>query len=187
MCMERKQTHEAINTILKIVGLSSIFAVSLVAPNALQLIKLFDKDKPPEQSLNRLLREMKRQKLVEFHDDSVKGRQIRLTPKGKKRLRRVELNELTIPRQIPWDKHWRMVIFDIPRSHQAKRFILLSHLRQLGFYQIKQSVWAHPFPCEKEVQYLLHELELSEFCFVATASLAPEVHKKLHSTLKFLF
>lgn len=45
----------------------------------------------------------------------------------------------------PWDRRWRLVIFDIPESKRKLRDQFRNFLRQLGFGQLKSSVWLSPW------------------------------------------
>ena len=45
-----------------------------------------------------------------------------------------------------WDGRWRMVVFDLPLSHQNVRQRLLRWLRSNGFGYLQDSVWLHTDP-----------------------------------------
>ena len=40
---------------------------------------------------------------------------------------------------------------------------------QLGFYQLQKSVWAIPYPCEKEIQFLCELFSINRFVNIITA------------------
>jgi len=55
---------------------------------------------------------------------------------------------------LTWDKHWRLVIFDIPESLREARHHVRRLLKELGFQQLQLSVWIHPFPVLKEFEVI---------------------------------
>ena len=79
---------------------------------------------------------------------------ISLTPEGRKKAGRFQINSLQIEKPKHWDKKWRIVIFDIKHKNRVKREALRGFLKRLGFYQLQKSVWAHPYNCEDEVRLL---------------------------------
>lgn len=92
---------------------------------------------------------------------------ISLTPEGRKKAGRFQINSLQVKKPKHWDKKWRIVIFDIKHKHRIKREALRGFLKRLGFYQLQKSVWVHPYDCEDEVRLLqdffgftAHELQL---------------------------
>ena len=77
-----------------------------------------------------------------------------LSEKGKHLALTYDLNNLVISRH-PWDKTWRIVIFDIPEKFKQVREILRYHLKKLGFRELQHSVFVLPFECHKEIEYLI--------------------------------
>ena len=79
---------------------------------------------------------------------------IRLTPEGEKHAGKFQINKLAIPVPQRWDGIWRLIIFDIPEKLKVKREAFRGKLRELGFHPLQKSIWAYPYPCEKEVMLL---------------------------------
>jgi len=77
-----------------------------------------------------------------------------LTEEGKKEAGKYQINDLEIKRPKKWDKKWRLIIFDIPENFKIKRDLFRGKIKELGFYQLQKSVWAYPYPCEKEINIL---------------------------------
>jgi len=92
-----------------------------------------------------------------------------LTENGKRKVARFELEDLSIPIPLRWDSKWRMVLFDVPEGRKSARNSLSIHLKSMGFTKLQDSVWVHPFPCEKEVTALRHALDLSEHLRIIVA------------------
>jgi len=65
-----------------------------------------------------------------------------------------DLDNLVVARH-PWDKMWRIVIFDIPEKLKPVREMLRFHLKRLGFRELQHSVFVLPFQCRKEIEYLI--------------------------------
>jgi CRISPR-associated endonuclease Cas2 len=72
---------------------------------------------------------------------------------GRAALAKYDLTDLSIPRQKPWDKRWRMVFFDIGDSPETERvrFKLRYTLKKLGFVMFQKSVYLYPYPCRQEI------------------------------------
>ena len=99
--------------------------------------------------VKRTLKRLKRQGLIEQQ-----GKIYLLTNRGKRWLLKYTLEDLAIPIPRGWDGKWRLVIYDVARHKAALRNIFRTTLRRLGFYNVQESVWLHPYPCEKEISFL---------------------------------
>ena len=49
---------------------------------------------------------------------------------------------------MPWDGHWRLVMYDIPESDRQLRLRLRRELSRNGFGCLQQSVWISPHPAD---------------------------------------
>jgi DNA-binding transcriptional regulator PaaX len=99
--------------------------------------------------IKRTIKRLKRQELVEQQ-----GSIYLLTRRGKRWVLKYTLEDLSIPKPKNWDGKWRMVIYDVARHKAALRNIFRTTLRRLGFYNVQESVWIFPYPCEKEISFL---------------------------------
>lgn len=99
--------------------------------------------------IKRTIKRLKRQELVEQQ-----GSIYLLTRRGKRWVLKYTLEDLSIPKPKSWDGKWRMVIYDVARHKAALRNIFRTTLRRVGFYNVQESVWIHPYPCEKEISFL---------------------------------
>jgi len=68
-----------------------------------------------------------------------------LTPYGKKFLRKLLLFKKQLLPPAPWDKKWRILVFDIPEKRKRERRLLRYELSALGFKKMQKSVWLTPF------------------------------------------
>lgn len=62
-----------------------------------------------------------------------------------------------------WDKKWRVVIFDVPQEYHLERNKLRSKLKTLGFHMIQKSIFAFPYPCEKEISEYCNKIKVADY------------------------
>ncbi|MBI2442630.1 MAG: hypothetical protein HYV40_01835 [Candidatus Levybacteria bacterium] len=111
--------------------------------------------------LRQTLRRMAAQKLVRVETVGRKQR-IVITELGKKRVFEYGLKEIVVPKKVVWDKKWRVIIYDIPKSKKALQEHMRRTLKQLGFLQLQKSTYLIPYPCYKEIEFLRSYYGLGE-------------------------
>lgn len=122
-----------------------------------------------EKSLLRSLTGLNKNKIIIIKEKNGKF-EVMLTEKGKKVVKEILFDDMKIDKQKVWDKKWRIVIFDIPEKRGRRgRDAIRAKLQSLGFYQMQKSVWAYPYPCEKEVQLICEIYEINPFVNIITA------------------
>lgn len=155
---------------------AGMVAIAATSPFFLvNLVKLFVKNKKylkyehDRHKIAKAFERLKRSRLIilkEAHGKFI----VELTEKGKRKVKEIKLDDMIIEIPPRWDGKWRIVIFDIPeKQHKRARNALREKLQKLGFYQLQKSVWAHPYPCEKEVQFLCELFSISRFVNIITA------------------
>lgn len=146
--------------VLGTVATAGLLGVALLAPNALQALKLFGW-KPHRRSREIITRS--RNRLVEHglltHNE--KGF-LSLTTKGEAKLRELERREYRLPRPKRWDKKWRVLIFDIPEKRKCLREKIRNTLRAIGFNQLQKSVWVYPYDCEDLIALLKTDFKVGK-------------------------
>ncbi len=70
----------------------------------------------------------------------------------------------------PWDRRWRVVIFDIAEIDKSTRDTLRIKLRELGFGMLQESVWITPHDVSVDIREFLEHHELEESAFVLEVS-----------------
>jgi len=141
--------------ILTVIAVTGFLTVVGVAPNALQILKLFKKKKSYCPSrVNYYLKSLIKQGLIVKEKD---GR-LSLSPKGELRLLRYQEELKPIPKK--WDGKWRIVIFDIWEKSRKKRDFLRNELAEFGFVRLQNSVWITPYDCEDYVNFLKTDIGL---------------------------
>ena len=160
--------RDIIHLVLELLTGGVVLTAALMAPGAAgTLIKGYQQlQRIPVRRKARVLAEMKRSKLIVLNKSSW----LTLTKKGRVRLQKYRLEELSVPRPRVWDGCWRLVFFDIPRKPRqlnSARDYFRGILKRLGFEPLQKSVWVHPFPCDEEVAYTTEVYGLQPFVRVA--------------------
>lgn len=83
-----------------------------------------------------------------------KNKYIKLTKKGKRKIKNYLINDIKIKKSKKWDRKWRMVIFDIPEDKKLIRNLLSRTLTKLGFINLQKSVYVYPFACYEEINQI---------------------------------
>ena len=132
----------------------------------------------------RILREFRHDRLVNWQEDDDGTITMTLTEKGKETVNHFNPDKLSIPIPIHWDSHWRIVIYDIPDNKKSARDALRYKLHELGFKEWQKSVFIHPYPCRKQVDFIIEFFDLRPY--VRQAELTNptnEAELKLHFDL----
>jgi len=169
--------------ILAAIAITGIFAVAATSPYFfINLARAIKKDsdykrrkkggEPEDKVLARSLAGLNKNKLVIVRREGY-SYTVKLTDMGKKIIKRMQFENMRIEKQEKWDGKWRIVIFDIPEGNKRRGKVLRDAMRAkmkaMGFYQLQKSVWAHAYPCEKEIQLLCEILKISPFVNILVA------------------
>lgn len=116
------------------------------------------------KNITRSIDRLRARKLVSVERNKDGSQTLILTSSGFEKAKRFHhRKELRIPRPKIWDGKWRVVIYDVPIKKNNLRFDLLTILKHLGFLEIQKSVFVHPFPCEKELAFIMNEYQAHRF------------------------
>ncbi len=161
---KRRYRYASVKHVLALLGAGAVVGLSLfVAPTAVLLAKPFldakrEKDREEWKQFNpsylkRTLARMRKEKLVKIVDHG--GEHIvELTKNGRRRIIKYSLDNLSIDKPSAWDGRWRLVLYDVPHRRKQLRDVFRQTLKSLGFYQLQESVWLFPYPCEAQVSFL---------------------------------
>lgn len=145
-------TKRILLTVAGIAGLTALLGIAAIAPNSLQMLKLFGVGNQ-KRNVRRAANRLKRQKLVKIYEKD--GQEIiEITERGKQKILKYKFEAIKIPQQKKWDNIWRIVAFDIPEKHKRARDALRMKLKKLGFLKLQQSVFIYPFQCKNEVDFI---------------------------------
>ncbi len=170
---EEPKEHITRDKVLALLKIGVVLAVAFTAPNALVAFAPFvrgHKEWEPyyPSSITRHTLKLWRKGYVDVKETK-EGTVVVLSEKGKREVLRYDLENLSVPKQTPWDGKWRMVFFDVPTSH-GSRNAFREYLKAMGFFLMQKSVYVHPYPCAREVKYVREVLDLPHEVKLATVS-----------------
>ena len=157
--MERLKTGD----VLKIIGVSGIIVSSVLFPGLpYALTKIIKPWKNANRSsLGQIIKRLERQDLISIEGKNNQTK-ILITEKGKQRLLQYDYKNLEI-KDKKLDGKWRVVIFDIPENKKINRDAFRKKLTELSFIRLQDSVFACPYNCRSEIDFLCHYLLISDF------------------------
>lgn len=151
--------------ILMTLGAVGVMSVALVAPNAIQVLKMFEGKKKYKTKLGYRIQSA----LTRLIDDgSIKKTKnngkphFELTLKGREKLENLSRFYSLVKKPKKWDGKWRIVSFDVNEKRRSVRDKLRYTLRLVGFHQLHQSMWIYPYDCEDLVSLLKTDLHVGK-------------------------
>ena len=153
----RKHKADLQKLVLQSVAAAGLLAVAVIAPNVIGALgKLgFIPNRRQRDSI-----QVARDRLVEQGFLTYEGNKLRLTQKGKEKLRATVLRDYRIPPPRLWDERWRVLIFDIPEKRKGLREKIRATLVAVGFTRLQDSVWIYPYPCEDLITLLKADFKI---------------------------
>lgn len=146
--------------VLGVIAAAGILSVAMVAPNALQVLKLFGIDKKLKRNRQRSI-SLSRERLLEAgYIKYQKDGYLSLTKKGEDKLQDLEKRNYVLKKPKIWDKKWRVLIFDIKEERRALRDKVRSTLVSVGFVRLQDSVWVFPYDCEDLITLMKVDFEI---------------------------
>lgn len=107
------------------------------------------------------LQRLRRQKYIETKE--IDGSSvIKITEKGKIRVLKYKLEEMTIFKPTKWDKKWRLIIYDISKFKRQQQDAFRRFLKKLKMLRLQKSVYLTPYPCENEIEFLRQYFDIGE-------------------------
>lgn len=146
--MEKKEKIEVQQILLGILAAAGLISVALFAPNAIQVLKLFNRKNKKYRSvhyINETLGRLKKKGWVTAERCDGQSR-IRITKKGEWELLRYTMKEKHLS-QKRWDGKWRVVVFDIKEKKRELRDKIREDIKSFGFLRLQDSVWVYPYEC----------------------------------------
>ncbi|KKS58149.1 MAG: Phenylacetic acid degradation operon transcriptional regulator, paaX family [Candidatus Nomurabacteria bacterium GW2011_GWF2_43_24] len=105
-----------------------------------------------------------------------------LSENGRQRALRFNINKMEIRKPIKWDRKWRIVMFDVPEKLRRLRDSLRLHFREIGLIELQKSVFVYPYPCSKEIEFILEFYNARKY---VRSILAEKIDNQLHLMGKF--
>ena len=154
----KKQREEVAKKVLLGIAAVGLVVVVMALPGLAGVLRLFQPhDWRERQRLKRSLDGLLKKKAVRYYRRNNEDI-IEITEKGRQMLLSYDFENITIFKPHKWDNVFRVVIFDIPERKARARRLLLFKLREMGFYQLQDSVLAFPYECRKEVEFIRNYL-----------------------------
>ena len=135
--------------VLQTVATAGLISVALIAPNVLSALNKMGLIPKGRTNVKRSRDNLIRNGLVCYE-----GKYLKLTAKGEKELRVLELSDFAMKKPKKWDKKWRVLIFDIPEYRSSLRNKVRRTLNAIGFVRLQNSVWIYPYECEDLINLL---------------------------------
>ena len=156
----RKKRSDIQKAILGTIAGVGLLSVALVAPGALQALKLlgFKSHKRQKEVIARTRKELTEHGCIAKDEKGF----LFLTTKGKSKLRTLEIFLPSLEKPKKWDKKWRILIFDIKEKKKTMRDRIRRTLNHIGFMRLQDSVWIYPYDCEEYVTLLKSELKIGK-------------------------
>ena len=170
----------AIGGIIALAATSPYFAQSILY----QLFKKRSKETINRRKFSQALSRLKKAQLLILEERENGKFLVRLTERGKRKIKEFQFENLKIERPKKWDGIWRIIIFDIPEKKKIGREALRNKLKDLGFYQLQESVFAFPYPCEPEIEFIVEFFDLSSYVnFIETSKIKNDVRARKYFNL----
>ena len=118
-------------------------------------------------------------KLLEARANSDGTTTLILSEDGKKRALTYHCRYARIKPIGPWDKKWRIVLYDIPEHEREARDAFRDHLKDLGMRKFQHSAGIHPFDCKNEIGFFVELLDIRKYIrFIVADSIDDAVYWK---------
>ncbi len=181
----RKETRERFGPIQKKVLLLLLGGLALSCARSTQkqwhIIKGLRKswDDINKQAAERAIAALYESNLLEAKENADGTTTLVLSEDGKKRALTYRIRYAKIKAVGPWDKKWRIVLYDIPEDERESRDALRDHLTEIGIRKLQHSAGIHPFDCKNEVDFFIELLGIRKYVrFIIADSIDDEMYWK---------
>lgn len=129
-----------------------------------KILKFVGKEwqKIDKENLRKEIKNLYRSKLIESKENPDGSLTYFLTNKGKVKALTYHFQEMKI-KKVPWDRKWRIVIFDIPEKLKIGRNAFRDKLKKLGFHEFQKSVFVFPYECQNEIDFIIEFFNLRKY------------------------
>lgn len=159
-----------------LVSLAFAGGFAIVASSAYFLLPLlkemsdeYNRKKLKEKRADKIFERLRKRKLIILREKEDGKFIVELTERGKRKVKEIQFENLKIQKTKKWDRKWRVIIFDIPNKKNKARDALREKLKELNFYPLQKSIWVHPYPCEKEIQFLIELFNIGPYVDIIVA------------------
>src|SRR3989344_598660 len=139
-------------------------------------------EKENRQALQRAINSLYISHLIKEKDNKDGTTTLVLNENGRKKALRFNIDKMEIKKPTRWNGKWHIVMFDIPEKLKRLRDSLRLHFREIGLIEFQKSVFVYPYPCSKEIEFILELYNARKYVrFI----LAEEIDNELHLQKKF--
>jgi len=156
--------------VLKIIGKSLILASAVFAPNIVQILR-------PRNAKEKYKHKKTVKKLFDDKVIYLSGEEIKLTKKGLKLLKIIQIEDIQLTLLDEWDGVWHIVCYDIPEFKKKEREYLRLKLKELNFKFIQKSLWVYPYECKEEIAIISQNLGVAPFVAYLNTDYLPNQEK----------
>jgi len=159
-----EQENPTVDVVLRLLAAGALLTVAVVAPGVPWAIARLSRDfkKYNKRRLRHVVKRLADQEVIGFSERSGETT-VTLTEKGKLKMLKFDLDNMSIQEPDDWDGKWRLVVFDIPEYKKAAREMLRRKLKHLGFFKLQKSTFVHPFDCKDEIIFLKSVFEIGDY------------------------
>lgn len=154
-------------TLLTLLLAGGVLTIAVAAPNIFAACgrstdrrRYFKKDE-----FNKNKYYLRRRGLIEIKKRDSDYCEINLTKRGICKATEEVFNDFDLEKSKP-DGNWRVVMFDIPKKYNWARDAFRQKLRDMGFNRFQESVFITPYPCEKEIDFIVSVLDIRSFVYL---------------------
>lgn len=152
----KPNTLPSTRDILRILAAAGAIGMIFVFPGAAPALGalVLGRGKYSRWQMKQVISQLNKRKFVQIEYLKDGRVRVKITKKGSIRALTYELKSMSLNIPKRWDNRWRVVIFDIPRKYNRIRDLFRMRLKQLGLYQLQESVYINPYPCFDEIEFL---------------------------------
>ncbi len=166
---------------LSILSIATILTMTIVAPNTIQALKIFEKKKGGRTSQKQLKQKtldtfysLRRRGYIQFERKG-EDYEVRITDKGKKQIKKLNFDTLKINHPKSWDHKFWQIAIDIPLKYKWQADQLREKLKTLDCYPLQRSLWFYPHDPRGEVEFAARAYGVANYVtFMKIDRLDPE-------------
>ncbi len=161
--------------VLAIIAGAGIVTLIAIAPNVLGAMNKLLVRKHPNRVFKKREKDIKMTQAFYYlkRSGQIKmtcaGRDFKivLTKLGKKRLRKLNIETMTITKPKFWNGYWWQVAADIPtKKHKRGADLFRQKLKDLQFYPLQRTLWFYPYDPRGEIEFIANYFNIGRFVTV---------------------
>lgn len=151
--------------VLAIALVTGTITLATLAPNIFQYLDKMPwarrtyrsrntKLKDQEKKVIRSIYYLKTQGYVELIPEG-EDFKVKIVKKGRKKVRQMRFDSLSVPKMKTWNGHWWIVLADIPsKDYRRRADFFRDKLKTMNFYPLQRTGWVYPFDPRDEVDFV---------------------------------